>query len=401
MQAHDFFLILLLILVGARIFAEIFQRIGLPPVLGELAAGIFLGPTLMGWVTLNDTIKLLAEIGIILLLFDVGLETDLKRLKESGWTAVVVAVGGFFLPFVLGAWVSYSFFDISLITSLFIGGTITATSIGITVRVLKDLKKSQSLEGEIVLGAAVLDDIFGVILLAILYDFSQSGKVNLLDTGKVFLFITAFFILAPIAAKLMAVLIHKYDSQTSYPGLIPVAIISVVLFFAWLAHLMGAPEIIGGFAAGLALSRRFFLPFGAAVGENKEFAEKIEKQMTPIVQLFTPIFFVTVGLSINMREIDWSSSHVWLFGGSILFVAVTGKMLIPFFMRSLNFQKRVVVGLSMVPRGEVGLIFAEIGRASNIFSNEVYAALLLVIILTTMLPPLLIKMAYEKIKTDP
>jgi len=192
MQAHDFFLILLLILVGARIFAEIFQRIGLPPVLGELAAGIFLGPTLMGWVTLNDTIKLLAEIGIILLLFDVGLETDLKRLKESGWTAVVVAVGGFFLPFVLGAWVSYSFFDISLITSLFIGGTITATSIGITVRVLKDLKKSQSLEGEIVLGAAVLDDIFGVILLAILYDFSQSGKVNLLDTGKVFLFITAF-----------------------------------------------------------------------------------------------------------------------------------------------------------------------------------------------------------------
>jgi len=400
MQAHDFFLILLLILLGARIFAEIFQRIGLPPVLGELAAGIFLGPTLMGWVTLNDTIKLLAEIGIILLLFDVGLETDLKRLKESGWTAVVVAVGGFFLPFALGAWVSYSFFDISLITSLFIGGTITATSIGITVRVLKDLKKSQSIEGEIVLGAAVLDDIFGVILLAILYDFSQSGEVNLLDTGKIFLFITVFFILAPIAAKLMAVLIHKYDSQTSYPGLIPVSIISLVLFFAWLAHLMGAPEIIGGFAAGLALSRRFFLPFGVAVGENKEFAEKIEKQMTPIVQLFTPIFFVAVGLSINMRDIDWTSSLVWLFGGTILFVAVMGKMLLPLFIRSLDFQKRVIIGLSMIPRGEVGLIFAEIGRTSNIFSNEVYAALLLVIILTTMLPPLIIKMAYKKIKPE-
>jgi len=400
MQAHDFFLILLLILVSARIFAEIFQRIGLPPVLGELAAGIFIGPTLMGWVTLNDTIKLLAEIGIILLLFDVGLETDLKRLKESGWTAVIVAVGGFFLPFALGTWVSYIFFDISLITSLFVGGTITATSIGITVRVLKDLKKNRSVEGEIVLGAAVLDDIFGVILLAILYDFSQSGAVNLLDTGRVFLFITAFFILAPVAAKLMAVLIHKYDSQTFYPGLIPVSIISLVLFFAWLAHLMGAPEIIGGFAAGLALSRRFFLPFGAAVGENKEFAEKIEKQMTPIVQLFTPIFFVAVGLSMNMREIDWTSSLVWLFGGTILFVAVIGKMLLPLFIRSLNFQKRVTIGLSMVPRGEVGLIFAEIGRTSNIFSNEVYAALLLVIILTTMLPPLLIKMAYEKIKFE-
>lgn len=396
MQAHDFFLILLLILVGARIFAEIFQRIGLPPVLGELAAGVFLGPTLMGWVTVNDTIKLLAEIGIILLLFEVGLETDLKRLKESGLSAILVAIGGFFLPLVLGTWVSYVFFDLSLITSLFIGGTITATSIGITVRVLKDLQKNKSREGEIVLGAAVLDDVFGVILLAILYDFSKSGEVNLLDTGKVFLFITVFFILAPIAAKLMAMLIHKYDSQSSYPGLIPVAIISVVLFFAWLAHQMGAPEIIGGFAAGLALSRRFFLPFGAAMSENKKFSQKIEREMSPIIQLFTPLFFVTVGLSINMREIDWSSSHVWLFGGSILLVAIVGKMLFPLLMSSLTMKKRIVVGLSMVPRGEVGLIFAEIGRASHIFSNEVYGALLLVIILTTMLPPLLIKKVYEK-----
>jgi len=398
MQTHDFFLILLLILVGARIFAEVFQRIGLPPVLGELAAGLFLGPSLLGWVTVNDTIKLLAEIGIILLLFDVGLETDLKRLKESGGTAAIVAIGGFVLPFVLGTLVGYILFDLSLITSLFVGGTITATSIGITVRVLKDLKKNQSIEGEIVLGAAVLDDIFGVVLLAILYDFSQSGEVSIIDTGRVFLFITAFFILAPIAAKLMALLIHKYDSQTNYPGLIPVAIISLVLFFAWLAHQMGAPEIIGGFAAGLALSRRFFLPFGMVIREKENFADKIEKQMRPIVFLFTPIFFVTVGLSVNMQDINWSEAHVWLFGGSVLLVAVVGKMLLPFFVNSLTFQKRVIVGLSMVPRGEVGLIFAEIGRTAGIFDTEVYAALIVVIILTTVLPPLLIKIAYEKIK---
>jgi len=397
MEAHDFFLILLLILVGARIFAEVFQRMGLPPVLGELAAGIFLGPTFLGWVSLNDTIKLLAEIGIILLLFDVGLETDLKRLKESGWSATLVAVGGFVLPLLFGALVSYFLFHLSLITSLFIGGTITATSIGITVRVLKDLKKHQSREGEIVLGAAVLDDIFGVVLLAILYDFSQSGSVNVIDTGRVFLFIIAFFLIAPVAAKLMAVLIHKYDAQTSYPGLIPVSIISVVLFFAWLAHQMGAPEIIGGFAAGLALSRRFFLPFGAVLGENQSFAEKIEKQMRPIVLLFTPIFFVTVGLSVNMQDIHWNDSHIWLFGGSILLVSVIGKMLFPFGLRTLSISKRLIIGLSMVPRGEVGLIFAEIGRESAIFTNEVYTALIVVIVLTTMLPPLLIKRAYRNI----
>ncbi len=400
MEAHDFFLILLLILVGARIFAELFQRIGLPPVLGELAAGLFLGPTLLGWVTLGDTIKLLAEIGIILLLFDVGLETDLKRLKESGWSATLVAIGGFFLPLLLGTAVSYYVFHLSVITSLFIGGTITATSIGITVRVLKDLKKHQSREGEIVLGAAVLDDIFGVVLLAILYDFSQSGEVNLMDTGRVFLFITAFFLIAPVAAKLMALLIHKYDSHTNYPGLIPVSIISLVLFFAWLAHQMGAPEIIGGFAAGLALSRRFFLPFGVAIGENQNFAEKIEKQMRPIVLLFTPIFFVTVGLSINMQDINWGEAHVWLFGGAILLVSVVGKMLFPFFLKTLSLQKKIIVGLSMVPRGEVGLIFAEIGRAADIFDNEVYTALIVVIVLTTVLPPLLIKTAYAKIPSE-
>ena len=400
MQAHDFFLILLLILVGARIFAEIFQRIGLPPVLGELAAGLFLGPTFLGWVSLNDTIKLLAEIGIILLLFDVGLETDLRRLKESGWSATLVALGGFFVPLLLGTLVAFYLFDLDLITSLFIGGTITATSIGITVRVLKDLKKNQSREGEIVLGAAVLDDIFGVILLAILYDFSQSGEVNLVDTGRVFLFITAFFIIAPVAAKLMATLIQKYDSKTSYPGLIPTAIISLVLFFAWLAHQMGAPEIIGGFAAGLALSRRFFLPFGAMIGEDRQFADKIEKQMRPIVLLFTPIFFVTVGLSINMREIEWGTSHIWLFGGSILLVSVIGKMLFPLLLKSLSMKKRLIVGLSMVPRGEVGLIFAEIGRTSGIFDNETYAALIVVIVLTTMLPPLLIKTVYGKMQAE-
>jgi Kef-type K+ transport system membrane component KefB len=134
------------------------------------------------------------------------------------------------------------------------------------------------------------------------------------------------------------------------------------------------------------------------IREKENFADKIEKQMRPIVFLFTPIFFVTVGLSVNMQDINWSEAHVWLFGGSVLLVAVVGKMLLPFFVNSLTFQKRVIVGLSMVPRGEVGLIFAEIGRTAGIFDTEVYAALIVVIILTTVLPPLLIKIAYEKIK---
>lgn len=395
MQPHDFFLILLLILVGARLFSELFRKFGLPPVLGELCAGIIMGPSLLGWVEPTATIKLLAEIGIILLLFDVGLETDLHRLKQSGKNAAIVAVGGFLLPFILGSWVSYSIFSLPLIVSLFIGGTITATSIGITIRVLSDLKKRSSTEGEIVLGAAVLDDIFGVLLLTILYEFSQSGGVDLANTGKVFLFILLFFATAPVAAKLLALLIQKYDSGTQRQGLIATAIFSLVLFFAWLAHRVGAPEIIGGFAAGLALSRRFLLPFGIALRENQAFAAKIENQIRPIVYLFTPIFFVTVGLSMNLRDIAWGESHVWLFGGAVLAVSVIGKMAVPLMLKGIPPTKRVVVGLSMIPRGEVGLIFAEIGKTAKLFDNETYAALILVIVMTTLIPPFLIKLAYR------
>jgi len=400
MQPHDFFLILLLILLSARIFAELFQKLAIPPVLGELLAGIILGPSLLGWVEPSSTIKLLAEIGIILLLFEVGIDTDINKLKQSGWNAAIVAIGGFLIPFVLGSWVSYTIFNLSLVISLFVGGTITATSIGITIRVLNDLKKRQSKEGEIVLGAAVLDDVFGVVLLAILYEFSKSSTVNFVNAGKVFLFIILFFIIAPIAAKTMALLIQKYDSHKNRPGMIPTAIFSLVLFFAWLAHQVGAPEIIGGFAAGLALSRRFFLPFGIAMHENQAFAVKIENQIRPIVYLFTPIFFVTVGLSMDLTQIAWSEPQVWMFGGMILFVSVLGKMLVPLLLWGLPLKKRLIVGLSMIPRGEVGLIFAEIGRIGNIFDNETYAALILVIILTTLLPPFFIKMVYGKIPED-
>jgi Kef-type K+ transport system membrane component KefB len=396
MQPHDFFLVLLLILVSARVFAELFRKFSLPPVLGELLAGVMLGPSLLGWVEPTATIKLLAEIGIILLLFEVGLDTDIHRLKASGRNAAIVATGGFLLPLALGSWVAYAFFDMPTVEALFVGGTITATSIGITVRVLGDLKKRQSEEGEIVLGAAVLDDVFGVILLAILYEFSRSGTVDLVDTGKVFVFILSFFLVAPVAAKLLAELIERYDSHNDRPGLVPTAIFSLVLLFAWLAHQVGAPEIIGGFAAGLALSRRFFLPFGIAVHENQAFAAKIENQIRPIVYLFTPIFFVTVGLSMDLTQIAWGKPHVWLFGGAVLLAAVAGKMAVPFLLRGLSAKKRLVVGLSMIPRGEVGLIFAEIGRVGGLFDNETYAALILVIVLTTLVPPFLIRLAYAK-----
>jgi Kef-type K+ transport system membrane component KefB len=160
----------------------------------------------------------------------------------------------------------------------------------------------------------------------------------------------------------------------------------LVLFFAWLAHAIGAPELLGGFAAGLALSRRFFLPLGVALHADEAFAGRIETQMKPIVQLFTPIFFVMVGLSLNLREIDWGSAFIWLFSLSLLVAAVAGKL----------FGALLVKETAMIPRGEVGLIFAELGRESEIFSNEIYAGMVIVIALTTLLPPFVMKWYYGR-----
>jgi len=395
MDTHTFFLSLLTILLAARLMAEIAVRLKAPSVIGELAAGVVLGPSLLGWLEPNEVLKLLAEIGIILLLFNVGLETDVRRLANTGQKSFVVAIGGFFVPFALGVSLGYWIFDFSLLVSLFIGGTLTATSIGITVRVLSDLKRQQKIEGQIVLGAAVLDDVLGVVLLALLYEFSIGGGVSAVNAGKVLTFVGAFFILAPLAAKLISLLIGRFDAISEIPGLIPTSIVSLVLFFAWLAHVVGAPEILGGFAAGLALSRRFFLPFGIALHTDEAFAHRIEEQMRPIIHLFTPIFFVMVGLSLNLREIDWSSPFIWSFSLLFFAVAVAGKYAGALFINE-PWKMRIIIGLAMVPRGEVGLIFAELGRASGIFDNEVYAGMIIVITLTTLLPPIIIKWYYGR-----
>ena len=395
MQAHDFFLNLLIILLTARVFAELATRLKSPAVIGELFAGVLLGPSLLGWIEPTEAIRLMAGIGIILLLFEVGLETDVKRLVSTGLESIVVALAGFILPFLFGFGLAYWLFELPLLVSLFIGGTLTATSIGITVRVLSDLKRQHSKEGQIVLGAAVLDDVMGVVLLALLYEFSIGGGVSLVNTGKVLIFIAAFFVLAPVAAKLMSVVIKRFDARSEIPGLIPTTIVSLVLFFAWLAYVIGAPELLGGFAAGLALSRRFFLPLGVALHADEAFAERIETQTKPIVQLFTPIFFVMVGLSLNLREIDWSSPFIWLFSLSLLVAAVAGKLLGVLLVKE-SWPVRWMIGAAMVPRGEVGLIFAELGRESGVFSNEVYAGMVIVIALTTLLPPFVMKWYYRR-----
>jgi Kef-type K+ transport system membrane component KefB len=395
MYIQDFFLQLVVILFAARFLGELVARFKIPSVIGELLAGILIGPSFLNWIEPTETIKLLAEIGIILLLFEVGLETDLGRLAKTGIKPFVVAFGGVIIPFVLGFFISYQLFQLNLLISLFIASTLTATSIGITIRVLTDLKRQTGDESQIVLGAAVIDDIIGIILLSLVYQFSTGEGINYFDIGKIALFIFLFIILAPIAAKLISSIIKYYEGHSEIPGLLPTTIVSLILFFAWLAHEVGAPELLGGFAAGLALSSRFALPWGKFFHIHQEFSHKVETQMKPIVHLFTPIFFVTVGLSLNLREIDWSSTFIWLLSLSILVAAILGKLASGFLLFKDSRWTQWAVGLAMIPRGEVGLIFAEVGRTNKILDNDLYAALIIVIAITTMLTPFAMRFFYN------
>ena len=395
MEIENFFLQLVIILVAARFCGELAGRFNIPPVLGELMAGIILGPSLFNILEPTKFIKLLAEIGIILLLFEVGLETDFNRLRSTGSKPFIAAIGGVVVPFILGFSISYYLFDLSLLVSLLVGGTLTATSIGITVRVLNDLKRQHGDESQIVLGAAVIDDIIGIILLSVIYEFSQGKEINMLDVGKVALFILLYLIVAPFVVKFISSIIHHYENRSKIPGLVPSTVVALILFFSWIAHQLGAPELLGGFAAGLALSPKFIPFLDRFLQITPEFTHKIEKQMRPIIHLFSPIFFVVVGLSLNMREIDWQSKFIWLLSISLLIAAILGKLCAGFALFKEHPWIKWAVGIAMIPRGEVGLIFAELGRENKILDNDLYAALLIVIAVTTLVPPFVMRYFYQ------
>ena len=401
MELHQFFLFLAIILIAARVFSETVARFGIPSVIGELLAGLLIGPSVLGWVSPDTTMKLLAEIGIILLLFEVGMDTDLSRLARSGSKPVVVALLGFTLPFALGYGVSAWMFGLPELTALFIGGTLTATSIGITVRVLDNLGKRQSDEAQIVIGAAVLDDILGVMALAFLYQFVVEQHASFDALGEVGLYILLFMVLTPLVAKLASTVIDRLDQHATTPGLLLTMALSLILLFSWLAHAVGAPEIMGGFAAGLAFSQHFGFRLWMGKATAIEFkpspklAHRLEEQMRPLIHTFSPLFFVMVGVSLNLKAVDWSSAFIWGLAGMLLLVAFFGKFAAGFFIRESR-RNQTAIGLSMIPRGEVGLIFAQLGFSQGILNGELYAALLIVIALTTMSPPFLLKWFYSK-----
>jgi Kef-type K+ transport system membrane component KefB len=390
METSELFLKLLIALVAAKLFADLFAFLGLPFVLGEVVAGVIIGPSLLGLIRVDATFHFLAEMGILLLLFEVGLETDVGQLLKVGTQSALVALTGIVAPGILGFWMSVYLLGLPIIVSLFIGGTLVATSIGITVRVLVDLGKDQTKTANIVIGAAVLDDVVGVIVLAVLYDFTLKGEIDWTNALSLLCFILAFLMIAPLLARLLVPFLARYSASSKIKGVVPSVTVALILAMAVISQKIGAPAILGAFVAGVAMDKRFLATLGSPFRRQADgLAERVEESMKPITDLFTPFFFAVVGASIDLSAIDFASPFFWKVAAALTLMAVIGKVISGTWVKG-DLSTKLATGIAMVPRGEVGLIFAEVGRANGVFDETIYAVVVFVVFVTTLLPPLVL-----------
>lgn len=371
-------------LLGAKILGEIAERAGLPSVLGELLAGVLLGSSVLGLVPLSDGILLLAEIGVIVLLFEVGLETDLPELLRVGGAAAAVALAGMVLPFAGGYGVT-RLLGYEQLTAIFVGAAMTATSIGITARVLSEMKALATREGQIILGAAVIDDVLGLVMLAVVGEVARTGKVDAVSAAKATGLALGFLIAAilvgiPLGRRLISVV-----GWANVRGVLVSAAVAFALLLAWAAGWAGSAPIIGAFAAGLALART-----------NRR--RDIERALKPVVDLFAPIFFIAVGAQVNVRLLnpaDPANRPALLLALGLTVIGVAGKFLAGFFAWGGPIR-RSFIGAGMVPRGEVGLIFAAMGKSSGALPEGVFVAVVITVFATTFLAPPLLKILRPK-----
>jgi len=396
LEVSEFFLKLFLILVTAKIMGEAFAQLRLPAVIGEVFAGVLLGQSVLGIIHPDASFMLLSKIGMLLLLFEVGVDTDVGKLISVGGQSVLVALTGVVAPFGLG-YAAGLYFGMSDAGAMFVGGTLVATSIGITLRVLKDLGRQHTHAAQVVLGAAVLDDVIGVVLLAVVFDYTLEGTIDVASSLKVLGFIAAFLVMAPVLSRVLVMFMAKMSDLAKTPGMLSTILVSLILVLSVMAHDIGAPEIVGAFAAGLALTRKSVFTIGGhAEHIRSEIITRAEEKMTPIGELFIPIFFVMVGVSIDFSVIDYQSGAFWVFAGSVTVLAFLTKLVSGVWVRG-SVANKLSVGVAMTPRGEVGLVFAETGLRNGIFDEAAYASMVFVVALTTLFAPMMLRalMAYE------
>ena len=364
-------------LLGGKLFGELAERLGQPAVLGELAVGVLLGPSLLGLVPLTAGILLVAEIGVLLLLFEIGLQTDLTELIRVGGVAMVVAVVGMALPFVGGYLVTRAA-GFPTLTAVFVGAALTATSIGITSRVLSEIGMLATREGQIILGAAVADDVLGLVILAVVSQLAATGSVGMGTAIRAAGLSFGFLVVAIVVGVPLGRFLVRFVHGARVRGVLVAAAIAFALLAALGAEKAGSAAIVGAFAAGLVLART-------------DRRHDIQKVVEPIVDVFALVFFVSIGAQVDVRYLNpvaANSRPALLLALALTVVGTVGKFAAGF--SAWGKVRRSFIGAGMIPRGEVGLIFAQIGKESGALPEPVFAAVVLAVFATTFLtPPLL------------
>ncbi len=377
---HDATAILLslfVIFVAAQIGAEIAQRIRLPGVVGEIVAGCIIGPSALGWIgtdaIANGTpLDVLSELGVVLLLFSVGLETRLDDLRKVGKSAFLVGVLGVVIPFALGSiWahgVGYEWTK-----SLFVAAAFVATSAGITARVLQELGALSRIESRVILGAAVIDDILAMLLLGVVTSIGEGGAVNVGTLAFVLFQAVGFIVVIGwVGTRVMRA---KGDwIERPLNPLSPLSIaLAICLGLAFLATELGLAAIIGAFLAGMIAS------------ETRK-RDELEHQTQPLLAFLTPFFFVITGAKIDL-SVFTSASALWMLF-VVTAIAIVSKLAGGFLgALSLGTRGAAIVGVGMVPRGEVGVVIASLGLAAGVFTNEIYAVIVAMSLLTSIVTP--------------
>ncbi|MEL6460398.1 MAG: cation:proton antiporter [Cyanobacteria bacterium J06641_2] len=409
---------LVVIYLASKLGGELSRKLDFPPVLGELVGGVVVGASALNllvfpesgatasdsvlmsvlqlfddispeavnsiFASQSEAISILAELGVIVLLFEIGLESDLRELQKVGYQAAIVAIVGVVAPFVAGTAGLMFLFNVPTIPAVFAGAALTATSIGITSKVLSELGHLKSAEGQIIVGAAVIDDVLGIIVLAVVASLAKTGEVDIFNVIYLIISATVFLVGSILLGKFFNKVFHLSAEffQTRGNIVIPAFILALVMSF--LATAIHLEAILGAFAAGLVL-------------DETDTRNELDEQVIPIADILVPIFFVSVGARVDLSVLNPivpENRQGLILAVFLIVVAIIGKIITGWAVFGKPGINRLAIGVGMIPRGEVGLVFAGIGAASGALDKPLQAAIIIMVILTTFLAPPFLRFSF-------
>ena len=416
---------LVAIYFASKVGSELCSRINLPPVLGELVGGVVVGISAFKLlvfpesgadasnsliihfleITANlspeaaesvfssqsEVISVLSELGVIMLLFEIGLESDLKELIEAGVQATIVAVVGVTVPFAAGTAGLIYLFGIPAVPSIFAGAALTATSIGITAKVLAEIGKLSTKEGQIIIGAAVIDDVLGIIVLAVVASLVKTGEIQVVNIIYLIISAATFLIGAILIGRFLKDYYVGLVNQMKTRGQLLLTALIFAFILSYIATAIQLEAILGAFAAGLVLA-------------ETEKRKELEEQVVPVADVFVPIFFVCVGAQTDLSVLNPaipSNREGLVIAAFLIVVAIVGKVVTGFTVFGQEKLNKLAIGVGMIPRGEVGLVFAGVGAASGALSESTQAAIIMMVILTTFVAPPLLRIVFQEPETEP